>query len=511
MDPFTLTLFLTMGFLLLYHFLWQPMNYFKQRGIKYESPVPIFGNMASVVLRRTTMAEHFQRLYHRFSDVKYFGLFNFTSPVIVIRDPDLIASITVKNFDHFSDRRGFDVGDLDPLIGRNLSALRGDEWREMRRLLSPSFTSMKMKIMYHLMRDCANDFTDFIANQSKHGKVFDIKDIFGRYTTDVIATCSFGISIDSMRNPNNEFYVLARDTMSSQSSMSWKLMLAMCCPALCRTFGIRVFSEKVHRYFLNVVRQTVKMREEQGITRPDMIQLMMDTKDKERSLTIEEMTNQAFVFFLAGYDTSSTFLSFLIHEIATHPEVKAKLMEEIEEVVRKTNGNPTYDALKNMPYMDAVMNETLRLDGIAISLDRVCVKEFQLEPASSGAEPVTLKPGDIVWFLPFSLQRDSKYVKNPTKFDPDRFLGKDAPSPSVNIPFGIGPRICIGNRFALLESKILMFYLLWRCDVEPCEKTQVPMKFSKHNIALTAENGFWLKFRARDKVCLQEANGKVKN
>lgn len=240
-----------------------------------------------------------------------------------------------------------------------------------------------------------------------------------------------------------------------------------------------------------------------------MIQLMMDTKDKERSLTIEEMTNQAFVFFLAGYDTSSTFLSFLMHEIATHPEVKAKLLEEIEEVVRKTNGNPTYDALKNMPYMDAVMNETLRLDGIAINLDRVCVKEFQLEPAYPGAEPVTLKPGDNVWFLPFSLQRDSKYIKNPTKFDPDRFLGNDVPPPSVNIPFGIGPRICIGNRFALLESKILVFYLLWRCDVEPCEKTQIPIKFSKQSATLMAENGFWLKFRARDKVFLQEANGNL--
>lgn len=238
------------------------MSYFKQRGIKYESPVPILGNMAPVVLRRISMPEHFQRLYHRFSDVKYFGMFNFMNPVIVVRDPDLIASITVKNFDHFCDHRGFVNGDLDPLMGRNLFALRGDEWREMRRLLSPSFTSMKMKIMYHLMRDCADAFSDFIANQSKHGKVFDTKDIFGRYTTDVIATCSFGISIDSMRNPNNEFYVLARDTMSSQSSFPWKLMLGMGCPTLCRIFGIRIFSEKVHRYFLDVVRETVTMREE---------------------------------------------------------------------------------------------------------------------------------------------------------------------------------------------------------------------------------------------------------
>lgn len=508
MDPFTLTLFLLVGSLLLYHFLWEPMKYFKQRGIQYESPLPLLGNMTPVLFRRVSMAEQLQRLYNRFSNVKYFGMFNFMSPVIMVRDPDMIMSIAVKNFDHFCDHRGFVEPNIDPLMGKNLFALRGDSWREMRKLLSPAFTSMKMKIMFHLIRDCADNFSNFIASQSKERKMFDVKDICGRYTTDVIATCSFGISIDSMRNPDNEFYVLAKETMNFMSSLSWKFMLAMGCPTLFKILGIRLFSEKVHRYFLNVVGETVRMREEKGITRPDMIQLMMETKEKgERGLTIDEMTNQAFVFFFAGYDTSSTFLSFVLHEIALHPEVKAKLIAEIEEVVEKTNGNPTYDAIKNMAYMDAVLNESIRLNSVAFSLDRICVKEFQLPPASPDAEPVNLKPGDVLWFPPFSLQRDPKYFQDPTTFDPNRFLNGNAPSPSVYLPFGIGPRICIGNRFALLESKILIFYLLWRCDLEPCVKTQVPMQYSKASFGLMPEKGFWLNFQARNELSFKGING----
>ncbi|XP_003703411.2 cytochrome P450 9e2 [Megachile rotundata] len=508
MDPFTLTLFLVVGFLLLYHFIWEPLSYFKERDVPYQRPLPILGNMAPMLFRRIHMAELLQKLYHRFSGAKYFGLFNFISPIFVIRDPDLILSICVKNFDHFCDHRGFVDPEVDPLMGKNLFALRGDNWREMRKLLSPAFTSRKMKIMFHLIRECADNVSNFIATQSKEKKIFDVKDICGRYTTDVIATCSFGISIDSMRNPNNEFYVLAKKTLNFMTALSWKFMMAICCPKLSNLLGIRLFSEKVHRYFLNVVGETVRTREEKGITRPDMIQLMMESKEKgDRALTIEEMTNQAFVFFFAGYDTSSTFLSFALHEIAVHPDVKAKVIAEVEEVVARTNGNPTYEDIKNMQYLDAVLNETNRLHTLAFTLDRICVKEFQLPPATPGAKPVTLKPGDLVWISPFAIQRDPKYYQDPMTFDPSRFLNGNAPPVHAYVPFGLGPRICIGNRFALLESKILIFYLLWRCDVEPCVKTQIPMKYRKSNFSLLPESGFWLNFRAKNEASLKGING----
>ncbi|XP_076663918.1 cytochrome P450 9e2-like isoform X6 [Andrena cerasifolii] len=454
--------------------------------------------MAPIIFQRISIAEELQRVYNRFPGARYFGFYNFSMPVIVLRDPELLTMIGVKNFDQFCDRRGFADEDVDPVMGGNLFSLRGDRWRYMRRVLSPAFTASKMKTLFTLMSDCAVSFADYIAMESKGGKVYDLKNIFGRYTTDIVATCCYGLSVDSMKNPNNDFYRFGKETLNFLSGLSIKFLMGKNFPTLFKLLGVRFFSDEAHKYFLRIVGDTVRMREEKGIYRPDMIQLMMEARDKDGGgLTIDEMTYQAFLFFLAGYDTTSSCLCFAAHEIAVNPEVQAKLRTEVEEVVRKTDGKPTYEAIRDMRYMDAVLNETLRLYSVVTFLDRVCVKEFQLPPATPGSNPVTMKPGGIVWFLPFALQRDPALYPEPMKFNPERFMNGEISQPNY-VPFGLGPRSCIGNRFAVMESKVVLFHLLWRCDLEPSADTSVPMKFNKKSFVPAAENGFWLNFRTRE-------------
>ncbi|XP_053977984.1 cytochrome P450 9e2-like [Hylaeus volcanicus] len=497
MISFTTALIVVAVLLLLYRYLWKPMKYFEQVGVPHEPWLPIVGHLAPIVFRRVYFSDHFQAMYNSFPDAKYFGVYSFTKPAIVLRDPDLIASITIKNFDNFTDHVGFANEQLDPLLGKNLIALKGDRWREMRKVLSPTFTSAKMKIMFNLIIDCADNFTKHIAKQSKDGKVFNVKDIFGRYTNDVIATTSFGIAVDSMEDPENEFFVFAKQTVQAFNNQTVKMMLITNFPNLARLLRMRLFNEATHRYFASVVANTVQMRKEKGIYRPDMIQLMIESRHADgRELNIDEITSQAFIFFLAGYEASSTLLSFAAHEIAVNPDVQARLRAEIEDVMKATNGKPTYDAVNNMKYMSAVINEAGRLYPAAVALDRLCVKEFVLPPATENSKPVTMKPEDVVWIIPFTLHRDPKYFPEPKRFDPDRFLTKEIPQ-NVFVPFGIGPRICIANRFALMEVKIALFYLLLRCDIEPCAQTTIPMKFSTKNFSMVPENGFWLRFKSR--------------
>ncbi|XP_076663925.1 cytochrome P450 9e2-like [Andrena cerasifolii] len=452
--------------------------------------------MAPIIFQRISIAEELQRLYNRYSGAKYFGFYNFGMPVIVLRDPELLNTIGVKNFDQFCDRRGVADEDLDPLMGGNLFSLHGDRWRDMRSVLSPAFTTSKMRTMFTLMCDCTVNFADYIAMESKGGKVYEVKDIFRRYTTDILATCCYGFSVDSMRNPNNDFYRFGERSLNFLSGLSIKFLMGKNFATLFKLLGVRFFSDEAHKYFLRIVTETVRMREEKGIHRPDMIQLMMETRDKDDGgLSIEEMTNQAFVFFFGGVQTTTNFLCFAAHEIAVNPEVKAKLRAEIEELGRKTNGNPSYEDIRDMRYMDAVLHESLRLYSLGF-MDRICVKEFQLPPATPDSKPVTIKPGRVVWFLPYSLQRDSAHFPDPTKFKPERFLNGEV-SQSTYVPFGVGPRSCIGKRFALMESKVLMFHLLRRCDLEPSADTTVPMKLNRKSFVLAAENGFWLNFRTR--------------
>lgn len=141
--------------------------------------------------------------------------------------------------------------------------------------------------------------------------------------------------------------------------------------------------------------------------------------------------------------------------------------------------------------------ETLRKWPIGIATDRVCTKPYTIEPANSEEKPVHLSVGDIVWVPICGLLADPKYFTNPEKFDPERFNeeNKQDINPYAFLPFGVGPRNCIASRFALLECKIIFFYLLTNFELVPVKRTLIPMKLSKSSVELRAEGGNWLGFK----------------
>nr|UEN71138.1 cytochrome P450 4AV17 [Meteorus pulchricornis] len=482
-------------------------DYFKKRGIPIETPIPLFGNMMKPILRITPFMERICQFYYINTEAKYVGYYDFSSPVIMLRDPEIVKSIVIKNFDHFVDHRGFVDPVADPLFGKNLFSLRGDNWREIRNLLSPAFTSSKMKSMFKLMSKCSESFTDYMMEQFEKQKSLTInsKDAFTRYTNDVIATCAFGVSVDSMRNPDNTFYVLGRKTTNFEGILSLKFQLIRNFPTLSNLLRVKLIDERAERFFNGLVRDTIAYRDEKGITRPDMIQLMMETRNdrngQKPELTIQDMTSQAFIFFFGGFDTSSTFMCFLAHSISANPEVQTKLQNEIDEVYDKYHVEPTYEAINSMQYLDAVLNETLRLYPIAGFLDRVCTKSIELPPPLPGMKPLHLQPGDNIIIPTCAFQSDPQYYPDPKKFSPERFLedSKAILNSSTYLPFGDGPRICIGNRFALLETKILIYHLMAKFTLIPGEKMVLPLKLSAASLIVWPVGGFWLDLQPRRK------------
>ncbi|XP_018353975.1 PREDICTED: cytochrome P450 9e2-like [Trachymyrmex septentrionalis] len=504
MDTWILLSLLT-GAIAIYYYFFKNLKFFEKHGITHIPPWPIVGNMGPVFLRQRSIAENIQKVYYLNKDAKYVGFFDGMNPIVMIRDPDLIKAIGVKNFETFPDHRAFVDEVNDPLFGKNLFSLRGEKWRDVRTLLSPAFTSSKMKTMFKLMSDCAANFTDYLANLPEDKNIMEMKNSFTRYTNDVIATCAFGISVDSMRNPNNEFYVYGKEATTFNTLRTIKFYLARSMPLITKMLGIKFVSNNVGEFFKDLVRNTIHTRDVKNIVRPDMLQLMMETRGKRgpgKELTIEDMTAQAFIFFFGGFDTVSSLMCFAVHEIAVNPDVQAKLRDEVDEVLKTNNGDLTYEALNGMQYLDAVINEALRKWPIAAFLDRINVEDFELPPALPGDKPFLLKKGMNVWFPVYGLHRDPKYFERPDEFDPERFLDenkKDINS-AAYLPFGLGPRMCIGNRFALLETKVMLFHLLSRCELKMCAKTSHPLQLSTSNFAMLAEGGFWLKIQARDDI-----------
>lgn len=269
--------------------------------------------------------------------------------------------------------------------------LGGEEWRDIRGVLSPTFTSSKLKTMFGLITKCATQFIDYIDKQG--GCVtLEMKDTFTKVTNDIIATTAFGVTCDSFKDPENTIFVMGKDASNLNGFLiSLKFFVAAISPSLARFLKIRFISERATNFFRKIIKETVRVREENGIVRPDMIHLLMearkgrlkcdedDLKDHHTSsedksslgktdrkhhktvITDDVMTAQAVVFFLAGFDTVSTAMSYTAYELALNPEIQKRLQNEVDENFEKCNGEVTYECLMGMKYLDMVVSGKLCL------------------------------------------------------------------------------------------------------------------------------------------------------
>ncbi|XP_003423800.1 cytochrome P450 9e2-like [Nasonia vitripennis] len=479
---------------------YQIRHYFEKYGIPQSPDIPFLGMLGMSILTGHHVNYIIKDVYNINKEAKYVGVHPFLKSAILVRDLDLIKSVLVKNFDNFADRTVFSSEESDPIFAKSLSLLNGQRWREVRNLLSPAFTSSKMRTMFTLMSHCAKNFADQFVKKYRDEENIDMKDAFTRYTSDVIATCAFGIEVDSLKDPNNEFYLHGRrSTDFSGLKVMLTFFVNIVCPSLGRKLGLRFISKKETDYFVKLVEGTIKAREEQGIRRPDMLQLLMESEEKGKHLDSMDLVAQAFIFFAAGFDTVSGQACSIAHELAVNPDVQQKLQVEIDEVMKNCNGQPTYEAVNSMQYLDAVFYETMRVHPIGF-LSRICTNEFELPPTLPGAKPYVLKPGMEILVSPVGVHSDPDYYDNPEKFDPDRYLDKKISSDVLNLGFGLGPRMCIGNRFAVLETKILLLHLLSKCNLMPSKKTCIPWVYAKRNFNPLPEGGFWLRIKQKKQI-----------
>ncbi len=422
-----------------------------------------------------------------------------------------------------------------------MASLFGKDWRDMRSTLSPAFTGNKMRQMFELISHVGRQSTETLKKEIEGtGKVLEMREFISKFALDVIATCAFGLEVDSFKNPDNYFENIARDMVSFASQFNpqytifflffqlnftsfkagAKLMGYITFPKLMTFLKVKIIDQKVIRFFKETILDVMDEREKRGIIRHDLIniliearkgQLIHEQKDEmtEGFATVEEseigkskinrvwsdtdLAAQAFIFLLAGFDTVTTAMSFASYELAVNSDVQEKLIQEIDDLKSE---EITYEKIRDMKYMDQFISEALRKWPPASALDRKCLKNYLLEYDNKS---VVIEKDSTVFFPIIGYHFDPKYFPEPEKFDPERFSDENKGNINLDVylPFGIGPRNCIGSRFALMELKTIFFYLLSNFKLEVCEKTQVPLKYAKSPFAVRAEKGIWLNLKPR--------------
>lgn len=345
-------------------------SYWKKKGVAYLEPSFPFGNIGDALLQRESCGSTFQNIYNRLEGYDLGGTYAFIRPTLVVREPEMIKSILVKDFTHFHDHGTYFDEENDPLSA-HLFMLTGQRWRNLRTKLTPTFTAGKIKMMFQILVDCGNQLQAHVEKSAANGDTIEVKDILAKFSTDIIASFAFGVQCNCLQNPNAEFRNWGRKIFQTNLKTGIRDLATFLSPTLASVVKIPFVPPDVTKYFKRMVMETIKYRENENVTRNDFMQLLIqmksksplhmekqggDTTDpqsgKDVGLTEEQIAAQAFVFFAAGFETSSTTMSFCLYELALNPSVQEYVQKEIDAVLKKHGNKITYEAIQEMEYLD---------------------------------------------------------------------------------------------------------------------------------------------------------------
>ncbi|XP_015516411.2 cytochrome P450 6k1 isoform X1 [Neodiprion lecontei] len=485
-----------------YLYMTRNFNHWSKRNVMEVSPIPFFGNFLDCCLFRKSTSEVIQSVYEKGSGNEgkpYVGFYVFDKPALVLRDHEIMKRILIKDFDYFRDR--FMRTDAsDTIAYGNLFLMRNPAWRAMRLKLSQFFSAAKLQRTFRLMVDVGEDLDRHLEalKLGGTGRTIEVKEIAAEFMTDLIGSCAFGLRVNCLNNPDAEFRTCGKNMFQFSYVRSAEFTSIFFIPELVRPLKLKFFSKASTNFMRKVFTETLNKRMESGVRRDDLIDLMIDwTKSdidisEDFKLEGDSLVGTAALFLAAGFETTSTIMAFGLYELALHPDVQSKLREEIRTAMANNGGDITYRMINSLPYLDKVVSETLRKYPSLPFLDRMANTDYEV--AETG---LVIEKGTPVYVSLLGLHYDPEYYPEPHKFDPERFseANRDKIPRYAYLPFGIGPRSCVGLRLGMLQSKLGILKVISNYELTVCEKTKISPRFNPKSLLLGVNGGLFVNAR----------------
>ncbi|KAM9792181.1 LOW QUALITY PROTEIN: cytochrome P450 3A30-like [Neosynchiropus ocellatus] len=468
---------------------------FRELGVPGPRPRMYFGSMA-----RHHQVYYLDDVACRKKYGKVWGIYELRRPVLMVMDVSIIRTVLVKEcFRLFTNRRNLRLnGDLADA----LSIMEDGRWRRTRNILSPFFSSGRMKEMFRVAKHHSGKATQFLKSRAQSQEAL-VKRFFGAYMLDVMVSCTCNVDVDTINHPTSPFITHASQflrisiplfVLQGMFPVFLPLLekLKVSIPRSCSQFFFR-FIQKVRedRSPERVAgARTRPAASKRSLTPPllqvsgDFFQFMAEARTsaagepggQAEGLTEREVSTQAGMFVIAGFDTGATTLSFLAYNLARNPHVMARLQREIDATFPGKSA-VEYEALMQMEYLDCVVSESLRLYPPAARLERTAKETVVVDG-------VKIPKGIIVTVPVFALHRDPDLWSDPEDFKPERFSRENRGDivPYSYLPFGAGPRSCVGMRFALILVKLLLVEVLQNYSFSVCEETEIPLEMDPQGL-----------------------------
>lgn len=412
--------------------------------------LPISGNV--LAFRRDTL-KFIRDAAKEYGDVVHFR-FGPKRHVYMLNNPDMIKEVLVTKQAHFRKGKGLQVARA--VVGDGILTSEGKKHIRQRRLMQPAFH-----------RDRIAGYADAMVRQGvelmeewKDGEVRDIHQDMMKVTLAIITETMFGKTVKEGADKIGHAIDVGLKYVSTKATSFIDIPLSV------PTRSNREFvesSEVLDKTIYGLIEERRKSTE----SHTDLLAMLLAARDEDdgQGMTDEQVRDEVMTIFVAGHETTANTMSWIFYLLATHPEVEQKLHDELKSVL---GGRlPTVEDIPNLTYVNLIISETLRLYPAAWTINREVT-----EPVEIGGH--TYEPGDTLMMSQYVMHRQEKYFEDPDEFRPERFAGdllKRIPAYAY-FPFGGGPRVCIGNNFALMEAALLLATIAQRYRLRLSEPDQ---------------------------------------
>jgi cytochrome P450 len=357
--------------------------------------------------------------------------------------PDHIYHVLVKRRENYSKQaRGYKK--LRQVIGNGLLTSEGDFWLRQRRLLQPAFAAGRLAGFAAPMVTAAEEMAQSWESAARQGEAIDVAEEMMRLTMRIVGETLLGTDVTGEASDVGTALTLVINEVSRRIHTPWDFRERL-----------PVASNRRYERALQVLDRSVQKIIDQHRARPtdseDLLTMLMSVRDEETGtqMSDKQLRDEVMTFFLAGHETTAKALTWTFYLLSQHVSVRSRLQREVDAVL--AGRSATAEDFPKLPYAKQVIQESMRLFPPVWGLARMTVEEDQIGD-------VTVPAGSPVLLSQYVTHRHRGFWDNPEGFDPDRFLPErsEGRHPYAYFPFGAGPRICIGNHFALLESVLIL-------------------------------------------------------
>ncbi|CAF0750463.1 unnamed protein product [Brachionus calyciflorus] len=468
--------------------IWYSYCFFKKRSIPGPEPEFLFGNYRQI-LQNKNYSETIRDWTQKYG--RTYGYFEGHQPVLITSDLEIIQQVFIKQAANFNARKRpvMDKKEDDP--SAHLFQSSKARWKRMRTIMNPTFSSAKLRELGPLLVNCTDRLVDCLG--SVDNKEIEISPYFKRFTMDSIWNCAFGIDLNMQYEKENEYFNKCEAVFRGSGGIGWPIYLGIFFHEYRQQIlqGL-ILANRIMSKFIDPkkltpffwlrlkVKELVEIRKkETSIKKKDYIQILLDAKadfEEEKNFNYTEMNKKLtgieieanlVLFMLAGYETTSTTLSYASYILANHQDEQIKLYDEIIAHFGSDLNEINSENVLNLQYLDLFIKEVLRVYPIANSI-----------VARRCTSPTTIKNIKIPLDLPIAIDVMSIHFDSqlwgpvdPNIFYPKRHEIKR--NPLAFLTFGIGPRNCIGMKFALKELKIALVNLILNFEFYPGDKGDI--------------------------------------